>query len=396
MSATFQNLLARQSTNTPNRKKRLVTFSITKVHKQRVKVVERERRLSERFLKRQLAWINEKGLGQIDLDSLLGPISPLPRALIGENQLPYKANKSSATQYLTKRYHEVPVVIEYPPPQWAPHAAILEGMFMIQTTPSPGISCMKEYAELLMAQYVRPHLQAGSLEVHVIFDNPGSMSETPKEIEQKRRDSTASKKDANRRCTEITSNTPIQSNWRAFLECRPCKRTLTRYLGHELLFIAPKFLSSDQTFICNIGEVAQSTSHTGDNLPCPQLWTNADEADMRVWLHCIHSTGTRKLIFSPDTDVYHIGLAFVHLLQGMEVVIKSLREGSKFLLLHNLIRALENDPDMAGIPSTLRAQALQSLYVCTGCDYVSFFRGLGKVSFMTTFFQYASFIAGGF
>ena len=71
---------------------------------------------------------------------------------------------------------------------------------------------------------------------------------------------------------------------------------------------------------------------------------------MRVWLHCVHSPGTKKLIFSPDTDIYNIGLAFVYLLQGTEVVVqqtKSLREGSKFLLLHNLFRALENDPDMA-------------------------------------------------
>ena len=25
-----------------------------------------------------------------------------------------------------------------------------------------------------------------------------------------------------------------------------------------------------------------------------QLWSNADEADLRVWLHCIHSTGTQE------------------------------------------------------------------------------------------------------
>ena len=257
---------------------------------------------------------------------------------------------------------------------------------------------MSEYAELLLSQYVRPHFQAGSYEVHVIFDNPGSMAETPKELEQKRRDSTAKKNDTNHVCAEITSKAPLQTNWRAFLACRQCKKELTNYLGQEFLSIVAKFLTIHQTFICNIGEVAQSVTHAGENLPCPQLWTNADEADMRVWLHCVHSTGSKKLIFSPDTDVYNIGLAFVDLLQGKEVIVqqtKSLREGSKFLLLHNLFRALENDPDMEGIPSSLRPQALQSLYVSTGCDYVSFFRGMGKVSFMTTFFHYASFIAGG-
>ena len=34
--------------------------------------------------------------------------------------------------------------------------------------------------------------------------------------------------------------------------------------------------------------------------PCYQC--NAEEAYTRVWLHAKHSTGQRKLIFSPDTD----------------------------------------------------------------------------------------------
>ena len=344
-------------------------------------MVERERKLSERYFKRQLAWINEKGLAHFDLEGLLGPISPLPRALIGEDQLPYKASKSSATQYLAKRYCDVPVVIEYPPPQWVPHTAILEGMFMIQTSPLPGMSCMREYAELLLSQYVRPHFQAGSQEVHIVFDSPGSMAETPKELEQKRRDSTAINSGTNHVCADITNTALLPTNWRIFLACRQCKKQLTKYLGQEFLSIVPRFLKINQTFICNIGEVAQSVIHTGETLPCPQLWTNADEADMRVWLHCVHSPGTKKLIFSPDTDIYNIGLAFVYLLQGTEVVVqqtKSLREGSKFLLLHNLFRALENDPDMEGIPLGLRSQALQSLYVCTGCDYVSFSEAWAK------------------
>ena len=74
---------------------------------------------------------------------------------------------------------------------------------------------------------------------------------------------------------------------------------------------------------------------------------------------------------------------------------KSFKDGSKILDLSSLLKALESDPDLLGILPCLRPQALQSLYVCTGCDYVSFLVGMGKVSFLITFFQYASFIAGG-
>ena len=33
------------------------------------------------------------------------------------------------------------------------------------------------------------------------------------------------------------------------------------------------------------------------------------------------------------------------------------------------------------------------LYISTGCNFISFFDGLGKVTFLATFFKYAEFIA---
>ena len=130
----------------------------------------------------------------------------------------------------------------------------------------------------------------------------------------------------------------------------------------------------------------------------PTYYSNVDEADMRIWLHCVHSAGNRVLIFSPDTDVYHIGLTLVKAMPGKEIVVqlsKSLTSSTKILNLNVLVEALERDPDLSQIPTSFRPQALQTLYVCTGCDYISFFTGIGKCSFLTTFFQYASFIGSG-
>ena len=61
---TFENLvkyrlLKDPSTNAPMRMKRLNTFTIIPTQKQRVKLVEKERKLSQRFLKRQLTWATE-------------------------------------------------------------------------------------------------------------------------------------------------------------------------------------------------------------------------------------------------------------------------------------------------------------------------------------------------
>ena len=53
--------------------------------------------------------------------------------------------------------------------------------------------------------------------------------------------------------------------------------------------------------------------------------------------------------------------------------------------LYALVQSINTDPDLAGIFFDTRVP---------GCDYVSFFAYVGKTTFLTTFYQYASFIAG--
>ena len=61
---------------------------------------------------------------------------------------------------------------------------------------------------------------------------------------------------------------------------------------------------SHQTFITNIGGQTYATNNRKRELR-NDLCTNAEEADIRVWLHCLKACGVRKLIYSPDTDIYH-------------------------------------------------------------------------------------------
>ena len=43
-------------------------------------------------------------------------------------------------------------------------------------------------------------------------------------------------------------------------------------------------------------------------IPLSEYYSNAIEADTRIWRHAIQTQGTNILIYSPDTDVYNIGL----------------------------------------------------------------------------------------
>ncbi len=68
---------------------------------------------------------------------------------------------------------------------------------------------------------------------------------------------------------------------------------------------------------------------------------------LRVWLHCVNSYGSKKLIFSPDTDVYHIRLTAVQHMPEAEVIVqlsKGYKDDPKFLCLNKLQQALCDDP----------------------------------------------------
>ena len=59
----------------------------------------------------------------------------------------------------------------------------------------------------------------------------------------------------------------------------------------------------------------------------------------------------------------------------------------RILDMQALICAFKNDPDFATIPPSLLPSAVQVVYICTGCDFVSFFNGHGKATFLATLFE---------
>lgn len=128
--------------------------------------------------------------------------------------------------------------------------------------------------------------------------------------------------------------------------------------------------------------------------PVPSLTYNAEESDTRIWLHTINSYGTRKLILSPDTDVYHIGIP-INSQTNLEVFVQLSSFNSIELLLLDvqaLNKGFTNDPDFACLPVTAIPHVIQALYVSTGCDFISFFTGIGKATFLNTLYEYCNFI----
>ena len=127
--------------------------------------------------------------------------------------------------------------------------------------------------------------------------------------------------------------------------------------------------------------------YNGKPQPDPKYNSNAEETDTRLWVHVKQTEYTRILVLSPDTDIYHIGLPLTR--QNKQVVIQVSPINSKeikFLDTSALSLALQNNPDLAGMEPNNLPQIMQTMFVCTGCDYISFFQWDRKSYFSALFY----------
>ena len=103
-------LLHVPSTAAPVGRKRLCTFSSSPAQKRKVKEADKEAKISQRYLRKAVAWLAEHGPEEKDLETLLGPPALLPKALMDNDGYPYKGTKSSTTMFLERRYTVPPII----------------------------------------------------------------------------------------------------------------------------------------------------------------------------------------------------------------------------------------------------------------------------------------------
>ena len=382
-------ILREPSAMVPQRKRRLQKFNVPKKRPTKIKVKEREQKFVSRCLRKQLAWSGQPQCtinGQQYLE--------LPRALCTPSGEPHKGQKSYTTKFYEKRYNDV--ILNRFPGLWVPDTVVLEGMFLINTAPLVTHVTMRDYAVFLVKRFIIPHLAKGVKEVHIVYDMP-ACNLTPKAFEQGRRD-TEHSVSSDHEHVAFTDVANVPQKWREYLHCRCCKRQLVLYLGQSFVHVVPPVLHGDQRVVtagCHEGGKAMSISTSGVE-EGPTLECDAEESDTRVWLHVLCSSGHKKFLYSPDTDVYHIGLTLIDpCVQDVYVQLSNISSPElKLLHLNQLIHNFRNDPDLSLVPQPLIPRVIQTLFIGSGCDYISFFVGLGKATIMKHFFQNAWFITG--
>ena len=162
---------------------------------------------------------------------------------------------------------------------------------MINASPLGSHTTRGDYGRFLMQRHITPHFSRGRTEVHLLFDNPGQLENTPKFFEHKRRDELATVTTGHI-CDDVNESTRLPTKWREnVLHCRKCKHILVCFLAQFMLKHMHTHLSSHQKFYVT-GAFPQHLANTswfveGSNSPQPDSMysCNAEETDTMLCLH---------------------------------------------------------------------------------------------------------------
>ena len=82
----------------------------------------------------------------------------------------------------------------------------------------------------------------------------------------------------------------------------------------------------------------------------------------------------KVVIFSPDTDVYNIGLSVPDNKDYIIQLNVHYAIDKKYLILKHLKLAFQIDTDLHSLPTDNPNLIIQCLYIRSGCDYISYFK----------------------
>lgn len=186
----------------------------------------------------------------------------------------------------------------------------------------------------------------------------------------------------------------IPNGWQGYLECMQCKRSIVEAIGLSVIQQGRFLLKSHQRLLiagCFTGDgedlawLICTSEITAERLS--QYRSNAEEADNRMWRHATQSSASDVLIYSPDTDVNNIGLHLVNQPSKNYIIQFNVPHSlqKKYLNLKNLNMAFAHDPDLSTLPGKNLGAIMQTLFISTGCDYISYFKTLGKATIINIF-----------
>ena len=142
------NFILRQpSVEAPNRKRRMQTFSVRQVKTRRVSQLEKDKCLILAAMKKKMQYSKKTGR---PIDKPGEQLLEYPVALCDHDGKLLKGQKSYTTNSLEARYKtsQPPVFTAALPTGWRTQCSLIEGMFLINTTPLSSYKTISDYAKV--------------------------------------------------------------------------------------------------------------------------------------------------------------------------------------------------------------------------------------------------------
>ena len=154
-------ILKQPSASVTVRKHRLSTFSTRKANKQHVSQLQKDRNLILSCMRKKMKWSLRTGM---PVENGGEQLIVYPLALSDHNGNPNKGQKSYFTKALANRYkqHTQPIILSDFPSSWQTQCCIMEGMFLINTSPIGSQTTYADYASFLMQRHITPTFLEGA------------------------------------------------------------------------------------------------------------------------------------------------------------------------------------------------------------------------------------------
>ena len=390
------NIIGRNSLKCRKRIK-LNLFGIKKLTstQQRSKLLD-ERKVSN-TLRKMIGWSKLKGVIVADIQQMIS----LPSAICTNEGLPYTSQKCKTTAFFQKRYPECFIQGNLPP-DLQPKCLVIDAMFMLHRSPITTLKTFREHCMFLFYTGINMffNLWPGLEEVRVIFDKQTTSNIIyPKSIERGRRDSNLEGNHAGPSPLELTQESHLPNSWQSFISNRSNKRRFVDIFSNVILAVGQAVLRGPQKITVAGGfqesDTARSVSKDGVQ-ELIAFKSNAMEADQLVCLHAMQSDPEQVVVYSPDTDIWNIILPFIPKYRHKHILVQtniSSRECT-YVNLNELEASICHDSMFQRCNIGQLPQIMQTVYIASGCDFTSFFKYHGKVTFFNTFVSNAQFICG--
>ena len=168
----------------------------------------------------------------------------------------------------------------------------------------------------------------------------------------------------------VLANTPLPTNWQAFLRNSDNKKELFGFLAHQTV----QYVIPNKTIVTTVKQFVLSspTMSTNNLQPCSH-----EEADTRIFVHVLDAVEqghSKVMIRTVDTDVVILAIrVFVIINKKFDRSLSELwiafgtGKHFRYIPFHELAGQLGEN-----------ALVLPIFHALTGCDTVSFFSGRGK------------------